>query len=150
MEKTLLFLSFSQKNTISFVKNSLYPPYLVSTLFLKYLLRSFFLLVGDFPTNSMFFLIFSLSGEYSLNVLHFPDYFLFFRRRFPKNRQKSYLFCKILAQKNQGSNCCLSAVTLLIDILIPYTLNRNKITSPSFTIYSFPSILTRPFSLAPA
>ena len=33
---------------------------------------------------------------------------------------------------------------------VHHTLNRNKITSPSCTTYSLPSILTRPFSLAPA
>ena len=31
-----------------------------------------------------------------------------------------------------------------------YTLNRNNTTSPSFTTYSFPSMRTSPFSLAPA
>ena len=37
-------------------------------------------------------------------------------------------------------SCCNSPTS--------YTLNRNKITSPSFTTYSLPSIPTRPFSLA--
>ena len=31
---------------------------------------------------------------------------------------------------------------------IPYTLKRNRITSPSFTTYSLPSMRTSPFSFA--
>ncbi len=34
--------------------------------------------------------------------------------------------------------------------LLPYTLKRNRITSPSCTTYSFPSMPTSPFSLAAA
>lgn len=39
---------------------------------------------------------------------------------------------------------------LSLEIIFIYTLNRNNITSPSFTTYSFPSSLTNPFSLAAA
>lgn len=48
---------------------------------------------------------------------------------------------------------CASTATLSFPVLhvsILYTLNLNKITSPSFTTYSLPSRPTRPFSLAAA
>lgn len=88
MEKTLLFSSFPQKNTISFVKNSLYPPYLVSTLFLKYLLRSFFLSVGDFPTKIPFFINFKQSGASSQISSLFLCIRIIYLRKNPKNPLK--------------------------------------------------------------
>ena len=39
-------------------------------------------------------------------------------------------------------------MVIALNAVAGYTLNRKSTTSPSFTTYSFPSIRTRPFSLA--
>ena len=48
----------------------------------------------------------------------------------------------ILKWSNYSANECAGRV----ELKLTYTLNLKCITSPSFTTYSFPSILKRPFS----
>ena len=60
------------------------------------------------------------------------------------------LILRLCFLKNaQPLTCILNVIPdLIIKISINYTLNLNKVTSPSCITYSFPSDLTSPFSFA--